>query len=279
MFKCTKKGVISRTHKPQEDVQVRAKKNLGQHFLNDLDAAQRIVDGLQPQGEYKKVLEIGPGMGVLTQFLVKKDNYETSLIEIDKESVDYLRKHYIEFTGTRLIDGDFLRYPLESIFGDEKFAIVGNFPYFISTQIFFRVLEYKDQCIEVVGMLQKEVAMRLAAKPGTKDYGILSVLLQAYYDVEYLFSLGSEVFTPPPKVNSGVIRIRRNWDKKLDCDPAKFKIVVKMAFNQRRKTLRNALRAMQLPENPLLTKRAEQLGVAEFVELTHLWEAQGYPGA
>jgi 16S rRNA (adenine1518-N6/adenine1519-N6)-dimethyltransferase len=168
---------------------------------------------------------------------------------------------------------------LEKIFGEEKFAIVGNFPYFISTQIFFRVLEYKDQCIEVVGMLQKEVAMRLAAKPGNKDYGILSVLLQAYYDVEYLFSLGPEVFTPPPKVNSGVIRIRRNWDKKLACDPAKFKIVVKMAFNQRRKTLRNALRAMQLPDHPLLTKRAEQLGVPEFVELTHLWEAQGYPGA
>ena len=279
MLKCTKKGVISRTHKPQEDVQVRAKKNLGQHFLNDLDAAQRIVDGLQPQGEYQKVLEIGPGMGVLTQFLVKKEAYETSLIEIDKESVDYLRAHYLEFTGPRLIDGDFLRYPLENIFGDEKFAIVGNFPYFISTQIFFRVLEYKDQCIEVVGMLQKEVAMRLAAKPGNKDYGILSVLLQAYYDVEYLFSLGPEVFTPPPKVNSGVIRMRRNWDKKLDCDAAKFKIVVKMAFNQRRKTLRNALRAMQLPDHALLTKRAEQLGVAEFVELTKMWEAQGYPGA
>ena len=218
-------------------------------------------------------------MGVLTQFLVKKEAYETSLIEIDKESVDYLRKNYLEFTGPRLIDGDFLRYPLENIFGEEKFAIVGNFPYFISTQIFFRVLEYKDQCIEVVGMLQKEVAMRLAANPGNKDYGILSVLLQAYYDVEYLFSLGPEVFTPPPKVNSGVIRIRRNWDKKLACDPAKFKIVVKMAFNQRRKTLRNALRAMQLPDHPLLTKRAEQLGVPEFVELTHLWEAQGYPGA
>jgi len=279
LLKCTKKGVISRTLKPQEHVQVRAKKNLGQHFLNDLDAAQRIVDGLQPQGEYQKVLEIGPGMGVLTQFLVKKEAYETSLIEIDKESVDYLRQHYLEFTGPRLIDGDFLRYPLENIFGEEKFAIVGNFPYFISTQIFFRVLEYKDQCIEVVGMLQKEVAMRLAAKPGNKDYGILSVLLQAYYDVEYLFSLGPEVFTPPPKVNSGVIRMRRNWDKKLDCDPAKFKIVVKMAFNQRRKTLRNALRAMQLPDHVLLTKRAEQLGVAEFVELTHLWEAQGYPGA
>jgi 16S rRNA (adenine1518-N6/adenine1519-N6)-dimethyltransferase len=128
-------------------------------------------------------------------------------------------------------------------------------------------------------MLQKEVAMRLAAQPGNKDYGILSVLLQAYYDVEYLFSLGPEVFTPPPKVNSGVIRMRRNWDKKLDCDAAKFKIVVKMAFNQRRKTLRNALRAMQLPDHMLLTKRAEQLGVAEFVELTKMWEAQGYPGA
>lgn len=260
-------------------MQVRAKKSLGQHFLNDLDAAKRIVDGLQPAGAYTKVLEIGPGMGVLTQFLVKKTEYETSLIEIDKESVDYLRKNYLEFTGPRLIDGDFLRYPLENIFGDEKFAIVGNFPYFISTQIFFRILEYKDQCIEVVGMLQKEVAVRLAAKPGNKDYGILSVLLQAFYDIEYLFSLGPEVFTPPPKVNSGVIRLVRNWDKKLECDPAKFKSLVKMAFNQRRKTLRNALRALQLPEHDLLSKRAEQLGVAEFTELTILWKDNGYLGA
>ena len=156
---------------------------------------------------------------------------------------------------------------------------MGNFPYFISTQIFFRILEYKDQCIEVVGMLQKEVAVRLAAKPGNKDYGILSVLLQAFYDIEYLFSLGPEVFTPPPKVNSGVIRLVRNWDKKLECDPAKFKSLVKMAFNQRRKTLRNALRALQLPEHPLLSKRAEQLGVAEFTELTILWKDNGYQGA
>lgn len=268
-----------RTHKPQEAVQVRAKKNLGQHFLNDLDAAQRIVDGLQDHANYQKVLEIGPGMGVLTQFLVKKKEYETYLIEIDQESVAYLRKHYLEFTGPRLIDGDFLRYPLENILGEEKFAIVGNFPYFISTQIFFRILEYKDQCVEVVGMLQKEVAVRLAAKPGNKDYGILSVLLQAFYDIEYLFSLGPEVFTPPPKVNSGVIRLVRNFDKKLACDPKHFKMLVKMAFNQRRKTLRNALRAMQLPDHPLLTKRAEQLGVAEFTELTLLWEANGYQGA
>ena len=181
-------------------MQVRAKKSLGQHFLKDLDAAKQIVDGLKPNGAYNKVLEIGPGMGVLTQFLVKKTEYQTSLIEIDQESVAYLRKNYLEFTGPRLIDGDFLRYPLENIFGEEKFGIVGNFPYFISTQIFFRVLEYKDQCVEIVGMLQKEVAIRLAAKPGNKDYGILSVLLQAYYDIEYLFSLGPEVFVPPPKL-------------------------------------------------------------------------------
>jgi 16S rRNA (adenine1518-N6/adenine1519-N6)-dimethyltransferase len=250
--------------------QVRAKKNLGQHFLNDLGAAQAIVDGLQPDGRYKEVLEIGPGMGVLTQFLLKKTDYTTHLIEIDTESVAYLRKNYLEFTGPRLIEGDFLRYPLEKIFEDRPFAIVGNFPYFISTQIFFRILDYKDQCVEVVGMLQKEVAVRLAAKPGNKDYGILSVLLQAYYDIEYLFSLGPEVFTPPPKVNSGVIRLKRNFDKKLDCDPKKFKSLVKMAFNQRRKTLRNALRAVQLPEHPLLSKRAEQLSVADFVELVNL---------
>jgi len=250
--------------------QVRAKKNLGQHFLNDLGAAQAIVDGLQPEGRYKEVLEIGPGMGVLTQFLVKKTEYTTHLIEIDTESVAYLRKNYLEFTGPRLIEGDFLRYPLEKIFEDRPFAIVGNFPYFISTQIFFRILDYKDQCVEVVGMLQKEVAVRLAAKPGNKDYGILSVLLQAYYDIEYLFSLGPEVFTPPPKVNSGVIRLKRNFNKKLDCDPKKFKSLVKMAFNQRRKTLRNALRAVQLPDHPLLSKRAEQLSVEDFVELVKL---------
>ncbi|RVU24686.1 16S rRNA (adenine(1518)-N(6)/adenine(1519)-N(6))-dimethyltransferase RsmA [Sandaracinomonas limnophila] len=250
--------------------QVRAKKNLGQHFLNDLQAAEAIVDGLKPEGAYDQVLEIGPGMGVLTQFLVKKTEYTPYLIEIDRESVAYLRTHYLEFTGPRLIEGDFLTYPLENIFGDKPFAIVGNFPYFISTQIFFRILEYKDQCIEVVGMLQKEVAVRLAAKPGNKDYGILSVLLQAYYDIEYMFSLGPEVFTPPPKVNSGVIRLRRNFDKKLDCDPKKFKNLVKLAFNQRRKTLRNALKSMQLPEHPLLNKRAEQLSVEDFVTLVQL---------
>ena len=149
-------------------MQVRAKKSLGQHFLNDLNAAERIVDGLVPNGAYQKVLKIGPGMGVLTQFLVKKTEYQTFLIEIDQESVAYLRKNYLEFTGPRLIDGDFLRYPLEHIFGEEKFAIVGNFPYFISTQIFFRILEYKDQCVEVVGMLQKEVAAREAALLGAQ---------------------------------------------------------------------------------------------------------------
>lgn len=260
-------------------MQVRAKKSLGQHFLKDLESAKRIVDGIQPDGSYNKVLEIGPGMGVLTQFLVKKTAYQTYLIEIDQESVLYLRKNYLEFTGTRLIDGDFLRYPLENIFGTEKFAIVGNLPYFISTQIFFRILEYKDQCVEVVGMLQKEVAVRLAAKPGNKDYGILSVFLQAYYDIEYLFSLGPEAFVPPPKVNSGVIRLVRNWDKELKCDPQKFRALVKMAFNQRRKTLRNALRSLQLPNQPLLDKRAEQLGVEEFTQLTLIWKEQGYPGA
>lgn len=250
--------------------QVRAKKNLGQHFLNDLNAAEAIVNGLEPEGRYEEVLEIGPGMGVLTQFLVKKQAYKTHLIEIDRESVAYLRKNYLEFTGPRLIEGDFLQYPLQDIFGNKPFAIVGNFPYFISTQIFFRILDYKDQCVEVVGMLQKEVAVRLAAKPGNKDYGILSVLLQAYYDIDYLFSLGPEVFTPPPKVNSGVIRLKRNFDKQLHCDPKKFKSLVKMAFNQRRKTLRNALRAVQLPDHPLLNKRAEQLSVEDFVELVNL---------
>lgn len=248
---------------------VRAKKALGQHFLKDLSAARAIVDALQPQGNYANVIEIGPGMGVLTQFLVQRTDITTHLIEIDTESVAYLRQHYPEFQGDRLREGDFLQYHLQTMVGDAPFGIIGNFPYFISSQIFFRILEYKDQCLEVVGMLQKEVAQRLAAKPGSKDYGILSVLLQAYYDVEYVFSLGPEAFVPPPKVHSGVIRLVRNPSKTLDCDPSRFKAIVKMAFNQRRKTLRNALRAMQLPEDDLLNKRAEQLSVADFVYLAN----------
>jgi 16S rRNA (adenine1518-N6/adenine1519-N6)-dimethyltransferase len=244
---------------------VRAKKNLGQHFLNDKNIARKIVESLQAS-ETKKVLEIGPGMGVLTQFLLQNDAYETSVVEIDRESVDYLNSHYPELKE-RIISADFLRLNLNNHF-QEPFAIIGNFPYNISSQIFFKVLEYRNQIPEVVGMLQKEVAERLAEPPGSKTYGILSVFLQAYYNIEYLFTVHENVFTPPPKVKSGVIRLTRNQREHLDCDEKLFTSIVKMAFNQRRKTMRNSLKSMinndELKANPIFDKRPEQLSVAEF---------------
>jgi 16S rRNA (adenine1518-N6/adenine1519-N6)-dimethyltransferase len=250
---------------------VRAKKNLGQHFLNDKNIAKRIVDSLRAEG-VRKVLEIGPGMGVLTQFLMQNTTYETSVVEIDRESVEYLEKHYPDLTK-RIISADFIRLRLDSYF-DESFAIIGNFPYNISSQIFFKVLEYRNHVPEVVGMLQKEVAERLAEPPGSKTYGILSVLLQAYYNIEYLFTVHENVFTPPPKVKSGVIRLTRNERMHLDCDEKLFTSIVKMAFNQRRKTMRNSLKSMinndELKANPILDKRPEQLSVAEFESLARM---------
>ncbi len=261
-------------YKNQSDSKVRAKKHLGQHFLKDMNIARRIVDGLSGHGAYTKVLEIGPGMGVLTQFLLPNKAYETYVIEIDTESVAYLKKHYEELTP-RIIEGDFLKYNTNDVF-PEQFAIIGNFPYNISSQIFFRALQIRDQIPEIVCMLQKEVAMRIASPPGNKDYGILSVLLQAFYDIDYLVSVPPGAFDPPPKVQSGVIRLRRNATTKLDCDEKMFFRVVKTAFNQRRKTLRNALRPIgEMPEHPLLTKRAEQLSVADFVILTQLAQTLG----
>jgi 16S rRNA (adenine1518-N6/adenine1519-N6)-dimethyltransferase len=250
---------------------VRAKKNLGQHFLNDKIIAQRIVDSLQAPN-VSKVLEIGPGMGVLTGFLLKKSAFETHCVEIDRESVDYLNVHFPELKE-RIISADFLRMRLDQLF-DEPFAIIGNFPYNISSQIFFKVLEHRDQIPEVVGMLQKEVAERLATGPGSKTYGILSVLLQAYYNIEYLFTVNEDVFSPPPKVKSGVIRLTRNQTEHLNCDEKLFKSVVKMAFNQRRKTMRNSLGSMihndELKANPIFDKRPEQMGVTEFEMITRL---------
>ena len=244
---------------------VRAKKNLGQHFLKDRDIAKKIVDSLQNKN-LGKVLEIGPGMGVLTQFLLQDSSFETSVVEIDRESVEYLNQHFPELKN-RIISDDFLRLNLHTYF-QEPFAIIGNFPYNISSQIFFKVLEYRNQVPEVVGMLQKEVAERLAAGPGSKTYGILSVFLQAYYDIEYLFTVDEDQFIPPPKVKGGVIRITRNQKEHLDCDEKLFKSIVKMAFNQRRKTMRNSLKTMitsdELKANPIFDKRPEQLGVAEF---------------
>ena len=244
---------------------VKAKKNLGQHFLNDKNIAQKIVESLQAEN-IKNVLEVGPGMGVLTRFLLQNKAYETSVVEIDRESVEYLNQHFPELAD-RIISADFLRLNLHTYF-QESFAIIGNFPYNISSQIFFKVLEYRDQIPEVVGMLQKEVAERLAAPPGSKTYGILSVFLQAYYNIEYLFTVNEDVFTPPPKVKSGVIRLTRNKTEKLDCDEKLFMSIVKMAFNQRRKTMRNSLKSMintdELKANPIFDKRPEQMGVAEF---------------
>jgi 16S rRNA (adenine1518-N6/adenine1519-N6)-dimethyltransferase len=248
---------------------VKAKKHLGQHFLKDLSVAQRITGLYRSAGP---VLEIGPGMGVLTQYLTEREELDLYLVEIDKESVAYLQKHH-GFTDKNLFDADFLRADLNKILGltpEDRFGIIGNFPYNISSQIFFRVLDYKDQVQEVVGMVQKEVGQRIASPPGNKDYGILSVLLQAYYDIEYAFTVPPGAFDPPPKVDSGVIRLVRNYDKVLNCDFKKFKLVVKTAFNQRRKMLSNALKPISgQAEFPYANKRAEQLDYTQFVEITN----------
>jgi 16S rRNA (adenine1518-N6/adenine1519-N6)-dimethyltransferase len=241
---------------------VKPKKQLGQHFLNDENIAFQIVDAIQSSN--KNVLEIGPGMGVLTKYLLQKKEIRFSVVEIDRESVDYLKKKYPELS---IISGDFLQLPLDQMY-TEPFTIIGNFPYNISSQILFKILEHKELCTEMVGMFQKEVAERVASKPGKKQYGILSVLLQAFYDIEYLFTVDEHLFTPPPQVKSAVIRITLNPEKKLSCDPQLFKQVIKTAFNQRRKTLRNSLKSYHFDsdfmENPIFNLRPEQLDVAQF---------------
>ncbi len=252
----------------QDDV--KAKKQLGQHFLKDENIAFDIVNSLKRNG-YNQVLEVGPGMGVLTQFLLKSEHYQTSIIDIDVESIAYLQNRFPELQK-RIISGDFLHLRFEDYF-KTPFAVIGNFPYNISTQILFKVLDYRNQIPEVVGMFQKEVAERIASKPGKKVYGILSVFMQAYYDIEYLFTVNEDVFQPPPKVKSGVIRCIRNSRQHLNCDEAFFVTVVKAGFNQRRKTLRNALKQLMqgvVLEHEFFTKRAEQLSVENFVELTNL---------
>lgn len=257
--------------------EVRAKKALGQHFLVDLNIARKICYSLGGGDATAPcdVLEVGCGMGVLTQFLLQRDDIITYGAEIDTESVDYLNAHYPEFSP-RLIAGDFLKMNLRERF-PAGVRIIGNFPYNISSQIFFKVLENRDLVPECVGMIQKEVAVRLAEPPGSKAYGILSVLLQAWYDIEYLFTVNETVFNPPPKVKSAVIRLRRNATQALACDERQFVAVVKAAFGQRRKMVRNALRAVfgdfGGAEHPFFTQRAEQLSVAEFVELTN-WVAE-----
>jgi dimethyladenosine transferase len=247
---------------------VKAKKHLGQHFLKDLNIAQKIADTLS-LANYKKVVEIGAGMGVLTQFLLKKDT-EVYVVEIDKESVDYLEAHYPELRG-KIIANDFLKYDIAG-FLREPFAIIGNFPYNISTQIVFKLLELRDYVPEFSGMFQKEVAERICEREGSKTYGILSVLVQAFYEATYLFTVSEGVFNPPPKVKSGVLRLVRKPNYHLDCDEALFFTIVKTAFNQRRKTLRNSLKPLltneSLKKNSIFDKRPEQLPWQDFVFIT-----------
>lgn len=248
---------------------VRAKKRLGQHFLTDENIAGKIANTLSLQG-YKKVLEIGPGMGMLTKYLLEKP-VELYAVELDTEAVLYLQRHYPQLIN-KIVHADFLTCDTAMLLGDEPFAVTGNFPYNISSQILFKVLELKHQIPEFSGMFQKEVAQRICEKEGSKSYGILSVFIQAFYEAEYLFTVAETVFTPPPKVKSGVIRLRRKKDYRLPCSETLFFKVVKTAFNQRRKTLRNSLKTLNLPlslkEDSIFGLRPEQLSVQHFVALT-----------
>ena len=295
--------IMKKTFEHRSDL-VRPKKALGQHFLTDLSVAQKIADALVAESETVSgaiseagavpsgntaaampVLEIGPGMGVLSQYLLEREDIDLKMIEIDRESVDYLLTHFPKASG-RVIEGDFLKMNL-SYFFPGTFAVIGNFPYNISSQIFFRIINHKDSIPQVVCMIQKEVAERIAEQPGSKTYGILSVLLQAWYDIEYLFTVGEGAFNPPPKVKSAVIRLRRNSRTELGCDEKLFKTIVKTGFNQRRKTLRNSLKPLiadkaareaWTPEqstdflsNPVFELRPERLSVEDFIALTKLF--------
>ncbi|MCD8072407.1 MAG: 16S rRNA (adenine(1518)-N(6)/adenine(1519)-N(6))-dimethyltransferase RsmA [Alistipes sp.] len=267
----------------QDKNRVRAKKHLGQHFLTDLNIARKIslsLEGGSPENP-AAVLEVGSGTGVLTRFLLERKDIITFGAEVDSESIDYLREHFPNFARERLFHEDFLGMELTKRFsGYQALTICGNFPYNILSQIFFKVLDNRDFIPEVVGMVQKEVAERIAEPPGSKLYGILSVLLQAWYDIEYLFTVNENVFNPPPKVKSAVIRLRRNRTRQLGCDEALFVKVVKASFGQRRKMLRNALRSvfgnLGGEEHPFFGQRAERLGVSDFVELTR-WVEEHIP--
>jgi 16S rRNA (adenine1518-N6/adenine1519-N6)-dimethyltransferase len=252
---------------------VRAKKHLGQHFLLDESIARQIVDAMLDENSANSLIEVGPGTGVLTKYLITKRNFYA--LDVDRDSIAFLKQAYPKYEN-KILEADFLEADLEKIVGDNNFNVIGNFPYNISSQIMFKVLEHKNKIDLVVGMFQKEVAERLAEKPGTKTYGILSVLLQAYYEIEYLFTVHEHVFSPPPKVKSAVIRLRRNSVQGLNCDEVLFKKVVKTAFNQRRKTIRNSVRSLMQPDadtsNKLFDKRPEQLSVEQFVKLTLLIE-------
>ncbi|MDL2213654.1 16S rRNA (adenine(1518)-N(6)/adenine(1519)-N(6))-dimethyltransferase RsmA [Bacteroides sp. OttesenSCG-928-E20] len=255
---------------------VRPKKFLGQHFLKDLTIAQRIADTVDAVPDIP-VLEVGPGTGVLTQYLLKKER-PLKVVELDYESVDYLRKNYPELED-HIIQDDFLKMHLNRTFNGNPFVLTGNYPYNISSQIFFKMLDYKDLIPCCTGMIQKEVAERIAASPGNKTYGILSILIQAWYNVEYLFTVSEHVFNPPPKVKSAVIRMTRNGTTTLGCNEALFKQVVKTTFNQRRKTLRNSIKPIlgkesSLLQDELFNKRPEQLSVQQFIELTNMVEKE-----
>lgn len=251
---------------------VRPKKALGQHFLADESVARRIASTLDDFRGYP-VVEVGPGMGALTRWLIEA-GHDVTVVEIDDESVAYLRREMPALDG-RIVEKDFLTLDLAALFPGRDFCVIGNYPYNISSQIFFHILDFRDRCVCCSGMLQREVAERLAAPPGTKARGILSVLLQAWYDVEYLFTVSEGVFVPPPKVKSGVVRMRRNGVTDLGCDERLFKAVVKATFGQRRKTIRNSVKGLlppgaPVPESPLMALRPEQLTVAQFIELTNL---------
>ena len=269
MKKQKKYSSYSRELTEAKEGEVKAKKHLGQHFLTDESIAQKIADSLS-LSSYKNVLEIGPGMGVLTKYLLKKP-IDLEVMEIDRESVAYLSENFPELQH-KIHNQDFLKYDLRDLFQGNSFAIIGNFPYNISSQIVFRTLENRQLIPEFSGMFQKEVAARIAAPPGNKTYGILSVLSQAFYEVSYLFTVPASVFNPPPKVESGVIIMKRKENFKLDCDEKLFFRIVKMSFQQRRKTLRNSLKSLQLPDNlredAIFEKRPEQLSSEQFVELT-----------
>ncbi|HRO76386.1 MAG TPA: 16S rRNA (adenine(1518)-N(6)/adenine(1519)-N(6))-dimethyltransferase RsmA [Crocinitomicaceae bacterium] len=249
---------------------VKAKKHLGQHFLTDKNISRKIAQQYGSHFGCKKVLEIGPGMGAMTQYLLEDETLDVFVMEVDKESVAYLNEHFPALHG-KIIDGDFLKYDLKSLFKNEPFAVVGNFPYNISSQILFRCIEFKDQIPEIMGMFQKEVAERVAEKKGSKAYGIISVLLQTYYTIDYCFTVDEHVFNPPPKVKSGVIRLTRNERKTLPCNEKLYVQIIKACFNQRRKMIRNTIKSFlngQPFESEYLTQRPEQLSVDDFIKLT-----------
>lgn len=254
---------------------VQPKKHLGQHFLIDKNISRKIVATFSGFQGVKNVLEIGPGKGAITQFFLDKSDINLHVIELDTESIEYLKTHFPKLEG-KIHKADFLKLDLNVVFGDHPFAVVGNFPYNISSEILFKCLEYRNQIPEIMGMFQRELAERVAQSPGSKQYGILSVMLQTYYDIEHCFTVSESVFNPPPKVKSSVIRCTRNHRKELPVDENLHEKVVKATFNQRRKTIRNGLKGIVdvqlLPDHPFLKQRAEKLTVKDFIELTSLVE-------